>query len=99
MTLYRKHGHVMLPLTDDQIVDHCIDNPEIAFAIQSYMEDSDYHKWLKEVCEDVAKSLGKTYKEACELVEETGEAQVLYENGTTIITCAVSELLILIKEL
>lgn len=88
----RQNGKVCLPATNQQIIDWCLANPEVAAAIVSKYEDKEYGKWLEDVTNELSHKLGMSYNETKEVMDELTEVEALYHSGIRNIAEAADEL-------
>ena len=93
----QKNGNVLMPATHQQVVDYCLANPCIASAIWSRVEDNNFSVWMEDVYKEVAVIRKISYDEAKALVDNTNEAEALYQSGMNIVAEAANELDILIN--
>lgn len=100
--LYIVHGkqsndNVLMPATNQQVIDYCLANPGIASAIWSQVEDNNFSVWMEDLYKEVAAIRKVSYDVAKELVDNCNNAEALYKSGMNIIAEAANEIDILIN--
>ena len=93
----RNNGNVLMPATNQQVIDYCLANPGIASAIWSQVEDNNFYVWMEDLYKEVAIIRKISYDEAKSLVDDTNEAEALYQSGMNIVAEAANELDIVIN--
>ena len=93
----QKNGNVVMPATNQQVIDYCMANPGIASAIWSQVEDDNFSVWMEDIYKEVAVLRKISYDEAKVLVDDTNEAEALYQSGMNIVAEAANELDIVIN--
>ena len=93
-----KNGNVILPVTNQDILDYCMSNPELANAICEKVNDVNFLKWMEDVYNELASLRKISYDDAKNLVKDIdGEAEALYQSGMTIVAEAANELDIMLN--
>ena len=91
LKLYTVNKHVIMDVTDQDIIDYVMANPSIANAIAYAVDNNELNKWLKDVAAVFGNLCGITTNEAIEILEDS-EAESFWHNGLRNITEAAEEL-------
>lgn len=90
-TLYgeQSNGKIVIPATNQQIVDYCLANPEIASRIAELFEQNYFNTWKQEVLQEFAVTTGINAEDIGGIEDEIS---FLYNTGTTNVAQAANEL-------
>ena len=80
LKLYTVNKHVIMDVTEQNIIDYVMANPSIANSIANAVDNNAFNLWLKDVADEFGSLCGITTNESIGILEDS-EVEEMWHKG------------------